>query len=264
MNYKRPKVTLLQTSPLFVSEIGARVCYDSFNMSENDNIKSFGVDGTGLDAMKVQDISSSDVLDKLVWAFHHESIAEHTSVSFFVEDLSREILQELARHRVGVSLSVKSTRYTIEKLVNEVANHFNNKLHLDINNPEILESYNKIRNIVADNIVVKDDAWIDIETNALMAKLHLYHLEEPLIAGLTGTKKKKQNDRVKRCLPETWTTKLVITFNLRSFKHFVDLRDSGAAYFGIRELTEEMTKLVPEKYMRLIKKPKDLKEVEGH
>jgi thymidylate synthase ThyX len=129
---------------------------------------------------------------------------------------------------------------------------------------EIRASYELIRQIVAENIIVSNDAWIDIETDTLMSKLELYHLEEPLVKGLTGSKKKKQNDRVKRCLPETWTTKCVLTFNIRALKHFVELRDSGSAYYGIRELALGIISQTPDKYMRFIRKPKDFKIVEGH
>ena len=258
MDYKRPKVTLLQASPLFVSEIAARVCYDSFDMSENKNIKSFAEDGSGLTAMQVEDIEGSDVLDKLTWSFFHESILEHTTLSFFVEDLSREILQEVARHRIGMAISVKSTRYTIESLVNA---------YCDLRDCAIDEQQkytDKLVDVVSKNIIVSNRDWVLIEAKAIHDKLDLYDLEEPLVKGLKGSKKKKQNDRVKRCLPETWTTKTVLTFNIRALKHFIELRDSGSAYYGIRELAEELIAKTPEKYMRFIKKPKDLKTVEGH
>lgn len=255
MKYKKPKVTLLQHSPLFVSEIAARVCYDSFGLSENESIRSFEQTEDRLKELQNQDINSSEILDKLTWAYFHASIVEHTSLSFFVQDLSREVLQEIVRHRVGTSFSVKSTRYTIEPLIDAF---------VDILENDTIETQEKFRNIVKNNIIVDDDKWIDIETTALYSKLKLYNQEEPLVKGLKGSRKKKQNDRVKRCLPETWMTKMVITFNIRSFKHFVELRDSGSAYFGIRELTENMMSQVPDKLMRYIKKPKDLKELEGH
>jgi thymidylate synthase (FAD) len=258
MKYKQPRATLLQASPLFVSEVAARVCYNSFDRSECPAIRSFGDDGTGLDMLRLQDIDSSDVLDKLTWAYQHESILEHTTLSFFVEDLSREILQELARHRIGMAISVKSTRYTIEDLVNAYCNL------RDANDNTIDNIAKLFVDIVKDNIIVSDDDWISVEANTLYLKLELYNREELLVKGLTGSKKKKQNDRVKRCLPETWTTKTVLTFNLRALKHFVELRDSGSAYYGIRELTQEIINKAPEKYMRFIKKPKDLKVVEGH
>ena len=44
----------------------------------------------------------------------HESILEHITLSFRVQDISRALLQELSRHR-HISLSVESTRHTLKK-----------------------------------------------------------------------------------------------------------------------------------------------------
>lgn len=44
----------------------------------------------------------------------HESILEHITLTYEVNNLSRACLQELARHR-HISLSVESTRHTLRK-----------------------------------------------------------------------------------------------------------------------------------------------------
>jgi len=49
---------------------------------------------------------------------------------------------------------------------------------------------------------------------------------------------------------------MVVTFNLRSLKNYFVLRDSGAAYFQIRWLAQEMMKVTPQKYLDLIIKKK--------
>ena len=38
---------------------------------------------------------------------------------------------------------------------------------------------------------------------------------------------------------------MVVTFNIRSLKNYFDLRDSGAAWFQIQWLAEEMKKVTP-------------------
>jgi len=40
IEYEKPKVTLLQQSGLGVAEIAARTCYDSFENSENECVKT--------------------------------------------------------------------------------------------------------------------------------------------------------------------------------------------------------------------------------
>ncbi|MBR6900594.1 MAG: FAD-dependent thymidylate synthase [Synergistaceae bacterium] len=48
----------------------------------------------------------------------HESILEHITLTYEINNLSRACLQELARHR-HISLSVESTRHTLKKILNE-------------------------------------------------------------------------------------------------------------------------------------------------
>jgi thymidylate synthase (FAD) len=247
MDYKLPKAKRLQASPLIVSEGAARICYDSFNMSENQQMAQWPI------IEGIKDIDESSLLNKLSWVHQHESVLEHTTISFHITDLSREVLQELARHRVGMAISVKSTRYTIEELVNAYVEFVNKK---DEN------SAKELSDVIAKNVIGTSEDWITAEGMGIVAKLNLYNQEETLIADLKGSKKKKQNDRVKRCLPESWTTECVLTFNLRALKHFFSLRSGGAAYYGIRELAQAIKDEVPERYMSYIIKQKDLDAIE--
>jgi len=238
MEYKKPKVTLLHATPLWVSEGAGRVCYNSFDMSENEQMKSF--------PEVEEDIESSELLEKLSWVHFHESVLEHTSLSFYIQNVSREIVMEWNRHRLGMPTSQKSTRYTIECLIDD---------WIDLNaNFFSQDAHNAFEKVVKENVVHDDFEMIQIISDYLYKSLKRYHEEEPLVKGLTGSKKKKQNDRVKRCLPESWMTEGVWTFNLRALKHFISLRESGAAYPYIRELTQEIIKATPEKYLRLVKK----------
>jgi thymidylate synthase (FAD) len=237
LKYKTPQVYLLQASPLFVSEVAARICYNSFEASEHDSIRNFKQTHT----VPEKDIEDSTLLEKLCWAYQHESILEHTILSFYVCQLSREVLQEVSRHRIGMPISVKSTRYTIENLVNTYL-HFRDTGDIQ---PILKE--------VEDNIIVKDGKWVEIETQTIIEKLDMYHNEKPLEKNLKGHDKKKQNDRIKRCLPETWMTECVLSFNLRSLKHFIKLRNnSGSAYYGIVELARQILEKTPSSHRKFI------------
>ena len=55
-----------------------------------------------------------DVFIKRAIRAGHESILEHITLTYEVNNLSRTCLQELARHR-HISLSVESTRHTLRK-----------------------------------------------------------------------------------------------------------------------------------------------------
>ena len=241
MNYKKPKAYLLHAAPLALGEIGGRVCYDSFKLSESEDIRNFKQNHT------IPDIESSELLNKLVWAYQHESIIEHINLSYYIEDISREIVQEFNRHRIGVATSQKSTRYTMEPVVNA---------WIDMNDKETL--WEDFQNEVAKHVVDLDPSMIQCNASYIGSKLYIYNQEEPLIKGLTGSKKKKQNDRVKRCLPETWLVEGLWTFNLRALKHFYELRSSGSAYYGIKEVVDAIIAVTPQSYLELISR--DFKE----
>jgi thymidylate synthase (FAD) len=71
-----------------------------------------------------------------------------------------------------------------------------------------------------------------------------------------GKKKRNVGDAFKHIVSDNWSVDMVVTFNLRSLKNYFTLRDSGAAYFQIRWLAQEMKKVTPKKYLDLIVKEK--------
>ena len=239
IKYKKPKATLLSASPLNIGEVSGRVCYDSFSMSENEDIQKFP-ETKELGG----NIYSSELLQKLTWVHFHESVLEHINLSFFIEDISREVVIEMNRHRLGIATSQQSTRYTIEDIVDAWIEYRDTG------------STTNFIEVVAKNIVDANNEMIGATASYIANKLSIYDAEEKLIKGLTGSKKKKQNDRVKRCLPEVWLMRGVWTFNLRALKHFMELRDSGSAYYGIREVCDALNEVIPTEYKSLIKKEK--------
>jgi len=74
-----------------------------------------------------------------------------------------------------------------------------------------------------------------------------------------GKKKRNVGDAFKHIVSDNWKVDMVVTFNIRSLKNYFDLRDSGAAWFQIQWLAQEMKKVTPAKYLKLIdKKYKDI------
>ena len=243
MDYKKPIAHLLHASPLSLGEISARVCYDSFSLSEHSDINTF----PQTLALPSTDINSSEVLHKLVWTHFHESIIEHINLSYFIEDISREVIIELNRHRIGIATSQQSTRYTMEDVVNAWIDY------RDAHNPAMMKStWDVFERVVATNIIDLNPNMIEITAKYISNKLFVYNGEELLVRDLTGSKKKHQNDRVKRCLPEVFTLQGTWTFNLRALKHFHKLRSSGSAYYGIQELWQAIEAVTPQKYLDLI------------
>jgi len=271
ITYTKPEVVLLQDTGIGVAETAARTCYDSFANSENEviqNLESALPNEQACDLLN--NIEESALLDDLAWTYFHHSILEHANLSFLVRGTSRGVLQEHARHRIQ-AISVRSTRYTMSGLINAfvAAKHGGGELFFI---EKVLEY---------DMFVTADEEYNRLEIAAMYAKLDLqlrkvddfYALAVaksslPLLqefdgdsqalyeALQAGKKKRNVGDAFKHIITDNVKVDMVITFNLRSLKNYFALRDSGAAYFQIRWLAQEMKKVTPKKYLDLIVKEK--------
>ncbi len=271
IQYSRPQVVLLQETGIGVAETAARTCYDSFTNSENSVIKELEhtlPDENMCDALN--EIEESALLDDLAWTYFHHSILEHANLSFLVRGTSRGVLQEHARHRIQ-AISVRSTRYTMSGIINAfVASKHGGDRDFFID---------KVAEF--DMFVTADAAYSRLEIGAMydklefqlqkvedfytiaVAKSSLPFLEElqgkpqELYEALqNGKKKRNVGDAFKHIVTDNWKVDMVVTFNLRSLKNYFTLRESGAAYFQIRWLAQEMMKVTPKKYLDLIIKKK--------
>jgi len=266
ITYERPKVTLLQQSGLGVAEIAARTCYDSFDNSENACVREAMED---LDTEAVNSIEGSELLSNLAWVHHHHSIIEHATLSFLIQGTSRGVLQEHARHRLQ-AISVRSTRYTMSSVINAFVASLQ-----DNNGFEFF-----LRTVLSlDLFVITDETYLAIEIRAIYDKLMFqYGKDTDFISNAVaksslpflethkenaaalynalqcGKKKRNVGDGFKHIVSDNWKVDMVVTFNIRSLKNYFDLRDSGAAWFQIQWLAEEMKKATPEKYLKLIDK----------
>ncbi len=270
IEYEKPKVTLLQESGLGVAEIAARTCYDSFENSENECIKNAMQE---MDREAINSIENSQLLSNLAWVHHHHSIIEHATLSFLIEGTSRGVLQEHARHRLQ-AISVRSTRYTMSSVINA----FVASTTLGLGSQESFDFFlEKLLNL--NLFVITDPEYLTIEIRAIYDKLvfqykrnpdflvnavaksslpfveeHQDNAEELFIALESGKKKRNVGDGFKHIVSDNWRVDMVVTFNIRSLKNYFDLRDSGAAWFQIQWLAEEMKRVTPLKYLRLISK----------
>jgi len=298
IEYRKPVVHLINASGLGVAEYAARTCYDSFDNSENENIKNFNElinedeeeneQEVEYLKSKISDIDDSALLDNLAWVYHHHSIIEHSSLSFLIKGTSRGVLQEHARHRIQ-SISVRSTRYTMADVINIfVASYFAKTTELEKTFLELCEKH------LQGLLVVDDAEYRELEFKSIWNKLS-YHVkmvreeeflkmavsksslelidtmtfdpadrgaaEDIFILLKNGKAKRNVGDPFKHIVSDNWSVDMVVTFNLRSLKNYFDLRDSGAAWFQIQWLAQAMKDETPLKYLSLIdKKAKAEKE----
>ena len=272
IKYSKPEVVLLQETGIGVAETAARTCYDSFSNSENDIIKNIEhqmpTDGM---CDELNEIDDSNLLDDLAWTYFHHSILEHANLSFLIRGTSRGVLQEHARHRIQ-AISVRSTRYTMSGIINAFVaskhggdKEFFIKTLLDFNMFVTSdEAYNRVEiGAIYDKLEYQSKVVDDFHSIAV-AKSSIPFIEEfsgnaPKLYSVLEAGKKKRNvgDAFKHIISDNVKVDMVVTFNLRSLKNYFTLRDSGAAYFQIRWLAQEMMRVTPSKYLDLIIKKKD-------
>jgi thymidylate synthase (FAD) len=196
------KVTLNHHTPLVICSDAIRTCWQSFDKSDNGGEKD------------------RELIDRVGNKFKHASTLEHIVYNFYVEGISRALLQELARHRMA-SLSVKSTRYTLKELKDEEP--------FSIDHKERAEKY----------LVMTDVEMVDE-----MSIRALENLRTVLVSGIS-------NDRAKYCLPESYKTELTWSINARSLQNFISLRSDKAALWEIRDLAHSVFETLPEDHRYL-------------
>lgn len=196
------KVTLQHHTPLVICSDAIRTCWQSFDKSDN---------GGEVDRA---------LIDRVGNKFKHASTLEHIVYNFYIEGISRALLQELARHRMA-SLSVKSTRYTLKELKDEAP--------FIIDHKERAEKY----------LVMCDVDMVD--------EMSIRALENLRIVLANGI----SNDRAKYCLPESYKTELTWSINARSLQNFISLRSDKAALWEIRDLARAVFEALPEDHRYL-------------
>lgn len=160
----------------------------------------------------------------------HESPIEHASFTFAMEGVSRSLLAQITRHRMA-SFSVQSQRYVREHAFEYVVPH---EIEDD---PTACELFKKA--------MADDQETYEKLTEILKAK----HIKTFLAQGASEKEanrkaEKKAIEDARYVLPNACTTKIVMTANARSLYNFFRLRCCNRAQWEIRELAEEMYKLV--------------------
>ena len=285
ITYTRPRAFLMQETGLGVAEFAGRTAYDSFSASENSDIRKMNqllsreedIDTSENSIFagykdSINDVEDAELLDKLAWTYFHHSVLEHASLSFMIKGISRAVLQELARHRIA-SYTIRSTRYTMSAVLNAfIASQ---------SAPDHKEWF--VNTMIELNLIVVDTkAYSAMEWGSAFDKLYFQRMaveeeganwEEMTIAKKSipllsekmsaddlfraldsGPKKRNVGDDFKHIVSENWRVDGMVTMNLRALKNFFDLRDSGAAWFQMRWLAEEMKLATPKKYLKLIDK----------
>lgn len=186
-------------SPAPVAVAGGRLCYNAWgrkNASTADN---------------------TDYIHNILRQ-NHWSVLEHNSFSFLIEDVPRYLTHELVRHR-HFSFSQESQRYV--KVSKEAA--------------EVI-----ISPLVSDGLDATELEFIGRGvdhplTNGYKQDLALYHQTYKEMRD-AGHNHKTAAGEARRHLPESLSTKILVTGNARTWAEFLSKRDAPAAEATIRQL----------------------------
>ena len=203
----------------------AKLCYSS---SDIDTLMD------GLTDEKVT--SFVDMLSEI----GHESPIEHASFTFGIEGVSRSLLAQITRHRIA-SYSVKSQRY-----VTEGAFEF-------VTPPEIAGNEEALK-IYQDTMALTQQSY-----DRLAAILKEKHTADFIRAGkdektAARLAEKKAIEDARFVLPNACETKMVVTMNARSLLNFFRHRCCNRAQWEIRDVAEQMLRLVSAVAPELFKK----------
>lgn len=194
-------VNLMQHTSLETCAHAIRTCWQSYDKSDRGGPKD------------------RELIERVGNKFKHASTLEHLFYTFYVQGVSRALLQELARHRIA-SLSVKSTRYTLKELKDEA--------------PFEAWDARAAKYLVATGEEAVDRASVRA----------LENLRGLLVDGIA-------NDRAKYALPESYKTELTWSINARSLQNFLTLRSDKSALWEIRDLSRALFEALPEDHRYL-------------
>lgn len=182
-------------------ETAARTCYDSFGK---------GRDSDG-HARHVMDVG-------------HYSVLEHAQYTFFIGGVSRGMTHEHVRHRIGVAISQRSTRYCDESESEWIPHPLFTEFGGDI----VFQWSDAVETCqqVYDNIVTE--------------------LEAALITRGTDklTARKQARGAARGILGNALATELVWSANVNALRHYIDLRASAAADAEIRAVAIAILKIM--------------------
>lgn len=221
------KVTLLMHTPdpEKIIAAAAKLCYSESGV---ENILD------GLDEDKTEKFLN------MLMSLGHQSPIEHVTFTFGIEGVSRALLAQFTRHRIA-SYSVKSQRYVKEGMFEFVT-------------PPEIANNEKAKELYIKTMEADQKAYDEL-AEVLFEK----HYNDLLASGKDEKEAKRAAEKMaiedaRFVLPNACETKMVVTMNARSLMNFFNHRCCTRAQWEIRDVADEMLRLVKEVAPTLFKK----------
>ena len=194
-----------------LTEFAGKSCYMSFDKNLNLNLS------------KVGGRPNSAYIQDGIIGNKHGSVLEHSTVTFFLTNVSRVVTHELVRHRAGTAFSQTSGRYVRS---NEIDMYMPDELAVY---PEAVAVFIKAMNGMEDNLAeLVEITGIDTMTNFDL--------------------KKRLTSAFRRILGNGQANHLVMTANHRAWRHIIEMRTSVHAEEEIRVIMGDVARQLKAKF----------------
>jgi thymidylate synthase (FAD) len=154
---------------------------------------------------KIGEGTDEKLFNQIVKQHHHDSVVEHGSITVRIIT-DRSMLAQITRHR-HFSFSVESQRY-----VNYTKDKFGSEVQF----------------IKPFDITVGSQEWMIWEQACIMSEKYYQNLIQS----------KVKPETARSVLNNSCKTEIVMTGNIRSWRHFIQLRSAGHAQKDVQHLTQ--------------------------
>ncbi len=200
-----------QTDADVLTEFAGKSCYMSFDRQLNLNLT------------KVGSRTNEEYIQHGIIENKHGSVLEHSTVTFFLTNVSRVVTHELVRHRAGTAFSQTSGRYVRSD-------------EIDMYLPDELAVY-------PEAVAVFQRANEQMEDN-LAELVKVTGIETMTNFGL----KKRLTSAFRRILGNGQANHLVMTGNHRAWRHIIEMRTSVHAEEEIRVIIGDVAQQLKTKF----------------
>ncbi|WP_291571363.1 FAD-dependent thymidylate synthase [Clostridium sp. UBA4548] len=199
-------------------------------------------------AVGVEDIAEGLTEEKtssfinMLASYGHYSPMEHVSFTFAIEGVSRSLTHQLVRHRIA-SYSQQSQRYVKLKAFEYIMppaieqNEEAKKIFVEAMKKD-QEDYDKLATLLTE---VAFQEYIEQHRKHSDSKVDL---DEKTLKSLRSKAEKKAIEDARYVFPNACETKIMATMNARELMNFFSHRCCNRAQWEIRELADEMLRLV--------------------
>lgn len=194
-----------------LTEFAGKSCYMSFDKQLNLNLS------------KVGGRPNSAYIQDGIIGNKHGSVLEHSSVTFFLTNVSRVVTHELVRHRAGTAFSQTSGRYVRSDAI-------------DMYLPDELAVY-------PEAVAVFQRANEQMEEN-IAELVEITGIEDMTDFGL----KKRLTSAFRRLIGNGQANHLVMTANHRAWRHIIEMRTSVHAEEEIRVIMSDVAQQLKDKF----------------